>query len=299
MKTIKTLLPILLILFAFSCSDSDEAATGRASISITDAPIDDANVKAVFITVTGVEVNGPDGWTTVETFEEPQVIDLLSYQNGESKFLTEEVLAAGVYQGARLQLNIQERVDGDIQNPGCYIEYVDGSTQPLFVPSGAQSGYKAQGEFEIPAGGVVEITLDFDVRKAVVEAGNSGQFILKPVVRLVANQDAGLIQGTFDAESNTAAKVVVFAYNDDTFTDSETDEPADEEVRFSNAVSSSTVSDEGNFTLAFMSSGTYDLYFATYDENGDFIELLGNEQDVDVAAGAVIEIDLSLSGLLN
>lgn len=298
METIKTLFPILLILFAFSCSDSDEAATGRASISITDAPIDDANVEAVVITVTGVEVNGPDGWTTVETFEEPQVIDLLSYQNGESKFLTEKALEAGIYQGARLQLDIQDRSNGVNQNPGCYIQYKDGSQQPLFVPSGGQSGYKAQGEFEIPAGGVVEITLDFDVRKAVVKAGNSGQYILKPVVRLVANQNAGLIQGTFNAETNTAAKVIVFAYENETFTESEISEPTAEEVRFSNAVSSSTV-EEGNFTLAFMNSGTYDLYFATYDENGDFIELLGNSQDVDVAAGIVVEVDLTLSELLN
>ncbi|MDX1629047.1 MAG: DUF4382 domain-containing protein, partial [Fulvivirga sp.] len=181
---------------------------------------------------------------------------------------------------------------------GCFIEYNDGSKQPLFVPSGGQSGYKAKGDFVVPDGGVVALTLDFDVRKAVVEAGSSGTFILKPTVRLVANEDAGLIEGTFDAEGSTANKIIVFAYADNNFDISETDEPAEGEVRFSNAITSDVIAEDGSFTLAFMESGTYDLYFASFDENGDYIELLGNSEDVTLEAGARVELNLSLS-LLN
>lgn len=299
MKTIsKLFIPVLLAFFVMACNDNDENAKGRASISITDAPIDDANVEAVFISITSVEANGPNGWETIESFDEPVTIDLLSYQNGEAYFLTDGSIDAGAYSEVRLMLDIQEKVDGANQNSGCFIEYKDGSTQPLFVPSGGQSGYKAKGDFDVPAGGVVAITLDFDVRKAVVESGNSGKFILKPTVRLVANQDAGIINGTFDAEGNTSSKVVVFAYADGEFDMSETDEPADEEVRFSNAVSSTVIAEDDSFTLAFMNSGTYDLYFASFDENGDYVELLGSSNDVEVAAGAKVELELSLS-LLN
>jgi len=291
----KLFLAILMGVFVFACNETNENATGKASISITDAPIDDANVEAVFISINSVEVKGPDGWKTLDAFEEPIKIDLLSYQHGEAYFLTEETLEAAAYNEVRLILDIQEKTNGIQQNTGCYIEYKDGTTQPLFVPSGGQSGYKAKGDFVIPAGGTVALTLDFDVRKAIVKAGNSGKFILKPTVRLVANEDAGLINGTFDAEDSTFNKVVVFAYANDAFDTSETEEPAEEEVRFSNAVTSSTVAEDGTFTLAFMNSGTYDFYFANFNEEGNYAGLIGSNEDVEVGPGAIIELELSLS----
>ncbi len=291
-----------IVLFASSlilaCGDDKEVAKGRASISVTDAPIDDENVSAVFISINSVELNGPDGWVTLDSFEEPLAIDLLSFQNGESYFLTDQLIDAGSYSEVRLMLNIQERVNGIQQNEGCYIEYIDGTTQPLFVPSGGQSGYKAKGNFDITAGGVVALTLDFDVRKAVVESGNSGKFILKPNIRLIANQDVGMITGNFDQEGADFEKVIVFAYQNDAFTEAETAEPSDEEVRFSNAVSSSMLDEEGAFTLAFMESGIYDLYFALFDENGEFVELLGSTNDVEVESGVNLNLEISLS-LLN
>ncbi len=302
MKTIsKLFIPILLAFVVFACSDNDEASNGKgkASISVTDAPIDDTSVKAVWITVIGVEANGPDGWNTVETFETPVKIDLLSYQNGEAYFLTDGEITAGSYSEVRLLLDIQENVDGQTQNPGCYIEYNDGTPdKPLFVPSGGQSGYKAKGNFDVPDGGIVALTLDFDVRKAVVATGNDGKYILKPTVRLVANQNAGMIKGDFDAEANTYSKVVVFAYANGTFKDSEMDQPTNEEVRFSNAVSSSVITSTDQYTLAFMESGTYDLYFAEYDENGEFVGMIGSSDDVTVEAGATVTLDIEIS-LLN
>lgn len=299
MKLLNKLVVVLLASsLLLACDDDNETTKGRVSVSITDAPIDDANVSAVFISINSVELKGPDGWTTLDSFEEPVKIDLLSYQNGEAYFLTDEVIDAGSYSEVRLMLEIQDKVNGIQQNEGCYIEYKDGSTQPLLVPSGGRSGYKAKGAFDITAGGVVALTLDFDVRKAVVESGSSGKFILKPTIRLIANQDASMITGTFDQEGEMFSKIIVFAYADDTFTESETNEPGDEEVRFANAVTSSTLNEDGAFTLAFMESGTYDLHFASYDENGDFIELIGSSNDVEVEAGINLSLEISLS-LLN
>lgn len=286
-----------------ACNDDDKTAAngkGKASVYITDAPIDDANVSAVVIAVNRVEANGPDGWETIEEFEEPVSIDLLSYQNGKAFLLTENEMDAGAYSEVRLILNIQETINDQLQNEGSYIEYKDGSKEPLFVPSGGQSGYKAKGEFTIPEGGVVGITLDFDVRKAVVKAGNSGKYLLKPTIRLVANQDAAMINGHFEANSLDSAgynKVVAFAYKNDTFVASEMDEPAEGEVRFANSVTSSVVVD-GDFTLAFMESGVYDLYFVAYDENGEFVELIGSYEDVNLEAGAKLELELELDLLI-
>lgn len=298
---------VLLSLIIFTaCNEDDEKINadkpnyegeGKANIYITDAPVDDENVSAVVISIIGVEVNGPEGWKTVKEFEEPLAIDLLSYQNGEAFLLTEDSIQAGVYSEVRLKLEIQEQVDGQVQNPGCYIEFKDGTKEPLFVPSGGQSGYKAKGEFELPTDGVIDITLDFDVRKAVVKAGSSGKYILKPTIRLIANENAGVIEGEF-AEADTYEKVIVFAYADDTFEESEMNEPAEGDVRFSNAISSSVVGDDKTFTLAFMNSGQYDLYFAYYNEQGEFMNLIGSYEDVSVEAGATVSLQLQLD-LLN
>ena len=282
-------------LFVGACNEDNESSKGKISVSITDAPIDDANVEAVYISINSVEVNGPDGWVTLDEFDEPEKIDLLSYQDGNAYFLTEETINTGTYTEVRLILDIQER-NGNVQaNPGCYIEYKDGSVQPLFVPSGGQSGYKAKGEFTIADGGVTAVTLDFDVRKAVVEAGNSGKFILKPTVRLVEDADVAMIRGTFDDEDADYTSVVVFAYENGTFTEAEIAAPADEDVRFPNAVTSDAVEADGSFTLAFMNAGTYDLYFAAFDENGDFVELIGTSPDVTLSAGLITELELTLT----
>lgn len=297
---------LLSVLMFTACNDDDEKINadkpnydgeGKASFYITDAPVDAENVSAVVISIIGVEAKGPDGWKTIKEFEEPVELDLLSYQNGEAYLLTEEVIEAGVYNEVRLKLNIQEQTDGQVQNPGCYIEFADGAKEPLFVPGGGQSGYKAKGEFALPADGVVAVTLDFDVRKAVVKAGQSGKYILKPTIRLVANEEAGMIEGEF-AEADTYEKVIVFAYADGTFEESEMNDPADGEVRFSNAVTSGVVADDNSFTLAFMSAGKYDLYFAYYDENGEFMNLIGSYEDVSVEAGAKVSLQLELD-LLN
>ena len=290
-----SILTIGVALFVGACNEDNESSKGKISVSITDAPIDDANVEAVYISINSVEVNGPDGWVTLDEFDEPEKIDLLSYQDGNAYFLTEETINTGTYTEVRLILDIQER-NGNVQaNPGCYIEYKDGSVQPLFVPSGGQSGYKAKGEFTIADGGVTAVTLDFDVRKAVVEAGNSGKFILKPTVRLVEDADVAMIRGTFDDEDADYTSVVVFAYENGTFTEAEIAAPADEDVRFPNAVTSDAVEADGSFTLAFMNAGTYDLYFAAFDENGDFVELIGTSPDVTLSAGLITELELTLT----
>jgi hypothetical protein len=80
----------------------------------------------------------------------------------------------------------------DKANPGCYVEFADNSTEPLFVPSGGQTGYKGTGRFEVAANETVEVTADFDVRApgAVHVAGS--RYILNPTIRLIRNDQSDL-----------------------------------------------------------------------------------------------------------
>ena len=289
-----TILLAAAALFFSACSDED--AKGKVQLYITDAPIDAENVSGVFLTIKGVELKGSDGWQTVATYEEPVKINILDYQNGSAYFLTEEMLTAGTYTEARLQLEAPaEQGGGSLTNPGCYVAYTDGTTEPLFIPSGAQSGYKVKGEFNLVEGGTVAVTLDFDVRKSVVKAGSSGKMLLKPVVRLIANQDAALIKGTY-TDLAEGQRLVVYAYEKGTFTTAEMNEDGDG-VRFVNAITSTQVSEAGAFTLAFMASGEYDLIFVAVNDAGEPTSLLGSFP-AEVTSGSIVTINASAELLI-
>ena len=61
---------------------------------------------------------------------------------------------------------------------------INGQTQNLTIPSGSQSGLKLNVNIELVEGITYKILLDFEAAKSVVEAGNSGIYNLKPVIRV-------------------------------------------------------------------------------------------------------------------
>jgi hypothetical protein len=282
---------LMIMLAGFSACNSDKnLQNGRIGVSITDAPLEVGDVKAVYISILGVELNGKDGWQTLETYENPVSLNLLDYQNGKSLFLTEEELPVGEYQEIRLLLDIPQQDQGVKSNPGCFVEYADGRIEPLFVPSGAQSGYKVKGKFDIIPGGLTNVTLDFDVRKALVKAGSSGKHLLKPTVRLVVNELAGRIDGEVKTQVEYT-NLVVFAYKQGEYKDAEAADPVTGESRFPNAVTSAAVDTTTNqFVLAFMEPGKYDLVFASYSANGEFDQVLASLKDYEVKSREALKV---------
>ncbi len=273
------------------CSDSEETQ-GTIRLSITDAPLDNPDIVEVNLAVTRVDIKGSSGWEVIDSFDEPLSINLLEYRDGNSFLITEESIPAGNYGEIRLVLDIAEKEGGDAANRGTFLRYADGSTEPLFVPSGQSSGYKAKGEFEIPAGGVTGITVDFDARRAVVEAGNTDKFLLKPVTRLVEDKDVAMIHGTTTWESEYAS-LKVFAYPQGTYSEEEAiAEP--ESVEFPNAITSNSIREDGTFTLAFMDSGTYDLVVAAYNEANEFVAVISVIDGVDLSPGEIKQVEVTL-----
>jgi len=167
--------------------DSGQALeTGTLRLYLCDAPIDALNVTGVYITIDEIQYHRDGQWITCEEFVGPQTYDLLELTGGNSTLLGELTLPSGNYTQIRFILDIPEMGMGQPPaNPGCYIEFAGNSTEPLFVPSGGQTGYKAIGRFEVPVNGTVEVTADYDVRKAVVVAHSF--YILKPTIKLIVN----------------------------------------------------------------------------------------------------------------
>ena len=75
----------------------------------------------------------------------------------------------------------------------------DGTMHGLKVPSGSETGLKLVSGFTVPSSGVVDYTIDFDLRKAITcPTGQAPACTLKPAERLVDNTTVGNIQGVVD-----------------------------------------------------------------------------------------------------
>jgi hypothetical protein len=175
---------ILAMLAALGVGCGQASATGTLALYLSDAPIDAANVTGVYITINEIQYHLNDQWITCQGFAGPQTYNLLELTGGNSTLLGNLTLPAGNYTQIRFMLDIPE-LGSHPSNPGCYIQFADNSTEPLFVPSGNETGYKAVGQFTVPVNATVEVTADFNVEEAVAVADSS--YILKPTITLIVN----------------------------------------------------------------------------------------------------------------
>jgi hypothetical protein len=175
---------ILVMLVALGVSCGQAPGTGTLKLYLSDAPID-ANVTGVYITIIEIQYHLNGQWITC--FVGNQTYNLLELTGENITSLGEFTLPAGNYTQIRFMLDIPE-MGSHKANPGCYIEFADNSTEPLFVPSGGETGYKAVGQFEVPVDGTVKVTADFDVHEAVVVADS--HYILKPTIKLIVNDQS-------------------------------------------------------------------------------------------------------------
>jgi hypothetical protein len=161
-------------------------------LAVADAPVDGA--QAVVVKFTGIELTANSGNPVQITFPQPKSIDLMTQSGTASAILFDEPIAAGSYGQIRLMVV----ADGDPANS--YITLSDGTMHGLQVPSGFETGLKLVSGFTVPSGGVVDYTIDFDLRKAITcPTGQAPACTLKPTEKLVDNTTVGNIQGTVDS----------------------------------------------------------------------------------------------------
>jgi hypothetical protein len=290
------LLAAALIAFPTACEDDEDMGTGTINLSITDAPIDEATVTGVYITIDSMQYHKQNNaWETFEGYNGPRTVNLLNLTDGASELLGNFEMEAGQYNQLRFILDAPERGQGTPSNPGCYLKYENGDSLALFVPSGSQSGFKGTGSFVVPSNGSVDITADFDARKSVVEAGTSGMYILKPTIRLIVDNQAGSITGAVTNIPENS-DIIVYAYENDTYESSEADDPGAEGTRFPNAVTSDILDDENNYRLSYLAPMTYDLIVTRY-LNGEFMEVLTTVEDVEVTSNSTTSEPIDLSSL--
>ena len=192
------------------CSGGDGPETGPLSIGLTDGPIDGA--EHLWIQFSGLELirqggDGPefypfdaDACDVYDSATETCTIDLLALQGETLRTVFAKDMPVGVYNQIRLLVNAEQNVIDS------YVEYVMPSVWcSLYIPSGAETGLKLVGPLQVVANGARYI-LDVDLHESVLQPpGLAGpvdstdcveDYLLKPVIRLVDEAEAGSVSGT-------------------------------------------------------------------------------------------------------
>ena len=195
----KGLLPFLMAAFLtlgfYACNDvnlnnsSPDNGQGHMNVHLTDAP---GNYDAVNIDIQAVEIhytafdtdttNSEGNW--IELPVDPVTVNLLDFTNGIDTLLSSADLDPGHYRELRLVLGDNNTV------------VVDGKEERLKVPSGQQSGYKIKFSTDLQSGENMEVTIDFNAAKSVHKAGNSGKYILKPVLHAYVDTEEAVETGS-------------------------------------------------------------------------------------------------------
>ena len=189
------LMGFLLAVVVAGCGSGGEGGgstqPGVLGVSMTDAPA--CGFDAVNVTVSKVRVHQSDnasenaaGWTDI-TLNPARKINLLDLNdptqpNRALESLGETPLEAGHYTQLRLVL-VPNRGSSPPANS------VVLSAQPnneiaLETPSAVQSGIKLIHQFTVGSGQRVDLLLDFDACKSIVQTGN-GTYKLKPVIKVI------------------------------------------------------------------------------------------------------------------
>lgn len=140
--------------------------------------------------------------------------------------------------------------------------------------------YIGVGNFEVPVNATVEITADFDVRKGLVLS--NGTYKLKPILRLIVNNQAGDIKGAI-TNGSLYTRITVLAYEDGSYKASEATIGTDGS-QFTGAVAGSSMDAEGAYKIALLAPGTYDLIVIGNNNDGSFGAVLGKLAGVTVSS---------------
>ncbi len=262
--------------------------TGRISLAVTDAPLDDARSVVVQFSGVAFKREGSDPERVENLSPSPRQIDLLQFQQGRAAVLIDgATLPAGRYEWVRLIVDNQPNVRDS------YLVLDSGAECELRVPSGAESGLKLNRGFTLPADGSVALTVDFDLRKSIhAPPGQGGSglncsqgYLMRPTLRLVDNANVGAIAGRVDAALVTEGcmpKVYVFDGSGATPDDVEETSATTPDVDPLLVVSVPVVNGAAAFDYraAFVPAGQYTAAFTCGDDDptaDDTLEFEGTQ----------------------
>jgi hypothetical protein len=268
-----------------SGTQEDELGTGKGTLKIylTDAPGDYKEVNIIISKIEGhIAGDGEEGedkgsWEVLKEWTEGLLVDLIKLEDVSillaslelepNKYTQLRLFLLGGEEDAWVVLEGSEGLEGPI------------STEPLEIPSVYQTGIKLNRSFEIVAGSITKLTIDFDAEESIVKTGN-GKYKLKPVIHVTSEiysegeelpEGLGSVSGSVSFyESGNLALVGIGGANI---------ELTGGAYIFANTT---TTLEDGSFNLDNVPAGSYTLnvYAEGFDDYSQSIEVIFDEDTV-------------------
>lgn len=294
---------IITLINFISCKKDDLTQYKKAvSIEITDAPIDDSNVIAVYVTISAIKLDGK----IIDNFNKVTV-NLKSLQNGKTKLLANSELDLSNYKSITLVLDYENDVNGEF--PGAYVLDDAGRKQPLRTESN-----EININYNYAVSNADHLLIDFDLRKAIVRADNDtyifpnhGQLV--SAIRLVDKDKLGTLKGNATNLINNSGKTIVYVYKAGSYNSDSELNVNENNIEFGNAVASTVMHGNGDYKVNFLEEGEYIIQFALYekDKSGKKDVFHGTYQQralttlpngtIKIKANTVTDVNLFLTGL--
>lgn len=303
-KKLAILLAPLVIVGCGSDSDTTQPQTALVSFSISDAPVDDAD--AVVVAFDAIELKHESGQSyfinvvDTETSDDYQQINLLDYQGTDAKLIVSD---------ERIQVGSYKEMILHTKSGNSYNWVIANGTHDLKIPSNKLK----LGGFEVSEETVQAFTIEFDLRKALVQRGNNSNnngYNLKPHgVSIVDNSSAASLKGTVDVNlfsageactADTGNFVYLYAGHNhtsdvliDNIDENDPDYRKDTELPegYVAPYASASVTELGNYAFGYIPAGAYTVAFscsATDDDPIQYDQLIIPNPEEQVA-----EIELS------
>ena len=205
-RPLRSLALVSLAVFG-ACDSATSAADGTLSIRLTDAP---GNFKKAVVTIDRVTLQ-PGNDSTAQAVilrDTPITTDLLTLANDVATVVDGAVVPAGTYgqlrfiiSGAYIEVEGAGGTSQIYATSPSYAGLPSGATVTgnLQTPSFSTSGLKVS----LPSGGVTigadaqVLLVDFDVSKSFgKQAGNSGQWVMRPSIKATDFQATGALSAT-------------------------------------------------------------------------------------------------------
>lgn len=300
-----------------------EDGVGVFNLSVSDGAIDDA--AKVCIKFDGVELKPTDDGPSISIdFDAPEIVNLLANQGANSQPIASEQIPAGTYQWIRLKVDASRGNDagsGDsdptddqcLADDGSYLLTETGELFSLFIPSGDQTGLKLIKDITIPVNASGDYTAEWDLGKSfIAPPGLAPDAIMKPVVKLVSNNEVGTLVGRVDdalvipapeADHSCAADVApkVYVFNDGVVPNPIDYPPEDPDAPFdpdpndpvaTGLVELQTVDGgamEYRYSIGFLLAGSYEAAFTC--DGTAFVPDAGKEAIINVGEVTVVNFE--------
>jgi hypothetical protein len=231
------------------------SGNGSVNIAITDAPVDFAS--NVFVDFTGIELTPQTGNRITVSITPTRTVDLLTLQGGVSlTLLQNQAVPAGNYTRVRFILNAQSN--------SSYVDLVSGQRYPLVIPTGSEAGLTLDRNFTVAKDGRMDLMADFDLRKSLTSAvSTTGNYVFKPVLRLVDSAQVGTISGTVGPNLVSGiCEPYVYVFSGSNVVPDDIDLASDIDPLVSVPVKLNNSSGTYTYRASFLEAGNYTVSFA-------------------------------------